>query len=123
MKMRAIIAFLAFLIVLTLPFLVSAGSGNILQSVQAPEIELPDPELGECVEDVSYMRANHMVLLKEERERAVRHGERGDYSLSNCFSCHTNITTFCKRCHDYAGVKPGCFEIEEGCHYAPTSND
>jgi len=114
--MKAKIAFLVFLIVLTLPILVSAASGDLLREAPKPSIELP--ESGECVKDTAYMRANHMKVLMEERVRAVRDGERtAEHSLKNCFSCHTNKEKFCDECHQYAGVKPGCFSNVGGCHY------
>jgi hypothetical protein len=91
----------------------------------APELARP---LGatECVAPVGYMRASHMKLLDEWRDRVVRDGVRSytdrngrvvTMSLSKtCIGeCHTDKTTFCDRCHDYAGVKPTCWD----CHVVP----
>jgi hypothetical protein len=79
-----------------------------------------------CVAPVEFMRASHMKLLDEWRDRVVRDGVRtytdGDgrtvrMSLTGtCLgSCHTDKTRFCDRCHDYAQVKPTCWN----CHVAP----
>ena len=72
------------------------------------------------------MRASHMTLLAEWRDRVVRDGVRTytgadgrvvRMSLSGtCLgTCHTDKTAFCDRCHDYAGVKPACWD----CHVVP----
>ncbi|RPJ52693.1 MAG: menaquinol oxidoreductase [Acidobacteria bacterium] len=78
-----------------------------------------------CIEPVAFMRASHMTLLADWRERAVRQGVRTyratdgrefDISLSRtCLQCHQDKTKFCDRCHDYAAVSPGCWD----CHLAP----
>lgn len=120
MKIRSISALLVFLIVLTLPLLVSAANGDLMKGAPKPEIERADAEA--CVEDVAYMRANHMNVLKEAREQAVRFGVRTEeHSLKNCFTCHKDKSKFCDACHQYAGVQPGCFGEEGGCHFAPTT--
>jgi hypothetical protein len=68
------------------------------------------------------MRASHMRLLADWRERAVRRGVRTyrasdgrefEISLSGtCLKCHLDKTKFCDRCHEYADVSPGCWD----CH-------
>jgi hypothetical protein len=77
---------------------------------------------GECVEPPAVMRASHMRLLADWRDRAVRQGDRTyrardgreiDISLSGtCLRCHADKAAFCDRCHDYANVSPGCWD----CH-------
>jgi hypothetical protein len=78
----------------------------------------------ECVAPTEFMRASHMKLLVEWRDRVVRDGVRTytdrngrvvTMSLSKtCLgSCHTDKTKFCDRCHDYAGVKPTCWDCHE----------
>lgn len=80
----------------------------------------------ECVAPTAYMRASHMVLLRDWREKVVRAGVR-TYTVQpgkvvpisltgTCLrACHTDKTKFCDRCHDYAGVTPTCW----GCHISP----
>ena len=66
-----------------------------------------------CVESKEWIRANHMRLLVDWREEAVRNAKR-DYvnsqgqrylaSLSNnCMECHSNKSQFCDQCHNYVG--------------------
>ncbi len=89
-----------------------------------PELFLP-PDATECIEETGFMTANHMVLLKEWRDTAVREGEREYTSrsgevikislTSTCISCHGRKDEFCARCHDYSNVKLTCWN----CHVAP----
>ncbi|HBT47106.1 MAG TPA: menaquinol oxidoreductase [Peptococcaceae bacterium] len=121
--MRYIITgIVVFLVVMTFPFWYNIG-----KAASAPQVSLDTPRIREmaepqCVEPASYMRANHMRLLEEWRDRVVRGGERtyvaGDgkeylMSLQNtCLDCHSNYDEFCALCHDYAGVAPDCWT----CH-------
>lgn len=95
----------AFIFVGFFPFL---GQGFKIQ--EEPKLVLPK---GKCVKDTEFMRKNHMELLKEARDKAVRKGERGSFTLTSCKSCHINREEFCNRCHNFVGVKPLCFT----CHY------
>lgn len=90
-----------------------AGCGN----AKAPAPQLTKPtNATECVEPAATMRANHMNLLRHERDNIVREGDRSrKYRIEGCAQCHTKRAEFCDRCHDYAGVKPECFD----CHYLP----
>ncbi|NNL75212.1 MAG: sulfate reduction electron transfer complex DsrMKJOP subunit DsrJ, partial [Desulfobacterales bacterium] len=89
-----------------------------------PELKLTEKAKAakECIRDTEYMRAEHMQLLDEWRHAVVRNAERVyvnssgkefNMSLSNtCLDCHSNKAEFCDRCHDYASVKPYCWD----CH-------
>jgi hypothetical protein len=84
--------------------------------------ELEKAARGEtCVEDVAYMRSNHMDLLNDWRERVVRQGERWtadgvEMSLTRtCLGCHQNKANFCDKCHSYMAVDPYCWT----CHVIP----
>jgi len=89
----------------------------------------PDPILTEkakaakmCVRSTDYMKAEHMQLLDYWRDSVVREGQRVyvnpdgkeyEMSLSNtCLDCHSNKAEFCDKCHDYASVRPYCWD----CH-------
>lgn len=114
-----------FVIIVTLPFWYGMG-----KTIPPPVIELDTPaiqllpERG-CVEDTAFMRDNHMKLLASWRDNVLRKGNRVytatdgkvfEMSLtSNCLKCHENKSRFCDRCHDYAGVKPTCWN----CHINP----
>ncbi len=86
----------------------------------APKLDIGQG--GQCVEDPTYMRSNHMKLIVHQRDETVRKGIRGSkYELSNCVSCHASKVNhsvlgskenFCQGCHVYAAVKIDCFE----CH-------
>jgi hypothetical protein len=68
------------------------------------------------------MRAEHMQLLDLWRESVVRQadrvytnpkGKQFVMSLSNtCLDCHSNKADFCDKCHNYASVRPYCWD----CH-------
>lgn len=107
--------------------LVTGPAWRAIANAPAPLPVLARPA-GEarCVAPVEFMRASHMKLLDEWRDRVVRDGVRtytdGDGRLvrmsltGTCLgSCHTDKTRFCDRCHDYAQVKPTCWN----CHVAP----
>jgi hypothetical protein len=91
---------------------------------------LPNPEkptkARQCVESTDVMRTSHMVLLNEWRDDIVRtggsrHGQTADgteYVRSlqkGCMDCHTSKQKFCDECHNYAAVKPYCWD----CHVPP----
>ncbi|MGC9975251.1 MAG: sulfate reduction electron transfer complex DsrMKJOP subunit DsrJ [Syntrophales bacterium] len=114
-----------FAVVVTFPFWYAGG-----KAVPQPVIELNTPAIERladkrCVEDTAFMRDNHMKLLASWRESVVRKnirvytakdGRIFEMGLTgNCLACHENKTRFCDRCHDYAGVKPTCWN----CHINP----
>lgn len=110
---------LVFLVLITFPFWYNMGKAS-----PAPEVELTKEakEAKFCVRPTDYMRAEHMQLLDVWRDTVVRDGiriyvnEQGkkfNMSLSNtCLDCHHNKEQFCDRCHDYASVRPYCWD----CH-------
>lgn len=120
---KIIIGLIIFLGVVTYPIW-----GSIGQELNKPESVIVVD--GHCVESAEYMRANHMQLLDDWRHSMVRDNERiyvsrkygvkFDKSLSSagktsCISCHSNKKEFCDSCHDYASIKPYCWE----CHIEP----
>ncbi len=125
----SIIAGLLVLIgLLTFPFWYNAGD-----VVAAPEPSLDTPVLQglqdkQCIEPTPYMRSKHMELLRHWRDEVVRKGKAiyvasdgREYEMSlqgTCLDCHSNTDQFCGRCHDYAGVEPGCWT----CHLQPEEN-
>ena len=109
-----------FLAACAFPFLVGIASGPYTR----PPLALPEGETA-CIEPVAFMRTEHMRLLIEWRDAAVRDGKRtyvaGDgkpweASLQNtCMSCHANRRQFCGTCHDANSVRPDCWT----CHIEP----
>ena len=108
-----------FLVVVTFPFWYNLG-----KAAPAPEVKLTEKAKAAkaCVRDTAYMRAEHMQLLDVWRDTVVRDAKRTyvapegkafNMSLSNtCLDCHHNKADFCDKCHDYASVRPYCWD----CH-------
>lgn len=97
------------------------GTSPFLLNVFGKTAPVPEPELApkaklarECVESKEYMKKNHMQLLNEWRDAAVRDdlrvyessaGKHYHISLQNtCLDCHSNKDKFCDKCHNYVGV-------------------
>lgn len=122
---KIMIGLIIFLGLITTPiwYVMASGKANY---VPEPEIVTEEKQ---CVESAQYMRGKHMDLLNEWRESVVR-GDKRTYTASDgqeydmnltgtCMSCHSNKAEFCDRCHDYAGVKPNCWD----CHNPPEGNE
>ncbi len=106
--------------------LIGAMVGMVMASADATAgVSKPLLERGKgerCVEDTEFMRRNHMVLLKHQRDETMRRGIRTTrHSLKGCVDCHASSKTgsvassredFCMACHAYAGVKLDCWD----CH-------
>lgn len=138
MKVRAAVAFVIFLVILTMPFIVNAAQGNLGKADTKPELaSTPGPDGcskddPKCLERPAlswgtvcaastqgkqWIVENHPSVLTGERTKAVREGIRTkDHSLKNCFTCHEDKENFCDKCHDYSGVQPTCFDKTGGCH-------
>ena len=88
--------------------------------VPKPVVKIENP--GQCVAPAEEMRRNHMEMLKHQRDKTMRQGERGaKVSLNGCIECHASKTvgsvlgakdSFCESCHAYAAVKLDCWD----CH-------
>ncbi len=112
-----------FLGLVTFPFWSNIGRA----AYERPELKLPEFEK-ECVAPKEWIRAEHMQLLNEWRDLAVRDNQRlyvnqadksFDMSLTRtCMSsqCHANKAEFCDRCHDTLAVDPYCWD----CHVVPS---
>jgi hypothetical protein len=77
-----------------------------------------------CILPTEYMRAHHMQILNKWRHDSVREGNRTyvnpqgehfDKSLNTCLGCHGSNPMFCFMCHEFANVKPTCWN----CHLSP----
>jgi hypothetical protein len=120
-KLKIIIGIVAFLVIILSPFWYNNLTGK---ADYVPNLKIIT-DAKQCVENTSYIKSNHTDLLNKWKESVVRNGVRvykaGDgkthlISLTGtCLNCHSNKTQFCDRCHDYAGVKPQCWD----CHVAP----
>ncbi len=112
----------------TLPFWANIGSPKY----DYPDLKVPVGDNGEkleCVEPAEWMRANHMELLIEWRDSALRDtkrvyvsstGKEYETSLQNtCMKCHGNYDEFCDKCHTQNSVSPYCWD----CHVLPGGNN
>ena len=108
-----------FILIATFPFWYNQG-----KAAPPPELELTAAAKAAkvCVRSTEYMKAEHMQLLDLWRHQVVRNAKRTfvnssgqeiNMSLSNtCLDCHSNKAEFCDRCHNYASVRPYCWD----CH-------
>ena len=115
-KNKSVVAIAALALVVLLP-IAYYGIRDAFSHGSDPFLEKPDPKHQKCVRDTTYMRFQHMVLLKEIREQVVREGKRNDISLAKCRDCHTNRGRFCDRCHLTVNLYLDCFS----CHDYPES--
>ena len=118
-KKKILAGLAVFIAAITFPFWYNMG-----KAAPAPEVELTAKAKAAkvCVMPTAYMKAEHMQLLDVWRHNVVRNGECAfvnaegklfNMSLSNtCLDCHSNKEQFCDRCHDYASVRPYCWD----CH-------
>ena len=124
---RIVIFLVVFIGIIATPLIMNSGRAS---EVPSPSLDTPvinSLDSSSCVEDVEFMRAQHMSMLNEWRTDAVRSGiteytnSRGqifEVSLENgCLNCHSNRVEFCDTCHTYAAVDPDCWN----CHDAERS--
>ena len=108
-------ALLSALLAFTMPALAQ-------QADRTPKPAIVIEETGHCIAPPEVMRRQHPDMLKHQRDRTVRLGERGArVSLDGCIRCHASRQTgsvvgsdkaFCQACHSYAAVRIDCFD----CH-------
>ena len=117
-----IIGIVIFVAIFSSPFWTSW----IGQDYTKTGVVLPTGEK-QCIEDTEFMRAQHMRLLDEWRDQALREenrvyesalsGKKWVISLQNtCLKCHNNYAEFCEKCHVANSVYPYCWT----CHIIPT---
>lgn len=92
------------------------------QNYTSTGVVLPEGQT-QCIENTEWMRANHMRLLDEWRDSALREENRAyvsalsgkvfPISLQNtCVKCHSDYKGFCEKCHVANSVYPYCWT----CH-------
>ena len=115
------IGIIILVVLLSAPF----WAGLFGKSYTETGVSKPEAEES-CVEDAQFMRAQHMRLLNEWRDEALRNenrtyvaknGQKWEISLQNtCMKCHTDYNGFCDKCHLSNSVRPYCWT----CHIIPT---
>ena len=116
----------------TAPFwinMLSSGHEEVKVELPAEPVTFFGEERSQCVEPREWMAANHMELLLEWRDQALREGKRiyvasdgkkWETSLQNtCMACHSNKAEFCDKCHNANSVNPYCWD----CHVVPQGNN
>jgi hypothetical protein len=119
---KIIAGLVIFVILVSFPLWYNHG-----KATPAPKPVLPVTEKV-CVESTDYMTTSHMQLLDTWRDKVVRTGDRvytnsegKSFTISltgTCLGCHTSKAEFCDSCHNYASVKPYCWE----CHLTEKGN-
>jgi hypothetical protein len=118
-KNKVFVGLLVFVAIMTFPFWYNRGKvvpgPTLVLSAEAKAAKT-------CIRSTDFMKAEHMQLLNSWRDTVVRDGKRiyvnengkaYNMSLSNtCLECHSNKAEFCDRCHNYASVRPYCWD----CH-------
>jgi hypothetical protein len=110
-----------FIGLLCLPFVIGKG---LTHEYKQPELKLPANEK-QCIESKEFMRREHMQLLNDWRDWALRDGKRiytnhagKEFTISlqnTCMECHKSRADFCDKCHADADVSPYCWD----CHIQP----
>jgi hypothetical protein len=126
-KGKVVFGLAVFLILITFPIWFSAARGGLDEKVNP--VHGVDPANGpDCVLPKEEMRVRHMEVLDDWRDSVVREGNRYiklgerpvEMSLTRgCLGCHTSYEGFCKECHDYADVRPYCWD----CHIVPKGGE
>jgi len=128
---KIIIGIIIFVALVTFPFIFAGGKATAKPDpkIDTPQIlKMPENDR-KCVESKAFMKKEHMQLLNDWRDRVVRdgntiytnaEGKTFNMSLQNtCMKCHSNKKKFCDECHNYAAVKPYCWD----CHIAPKEKE
>jgi len=120
----ALLALFLALAAVCAPFWLNAGREAPARPALPPAAAKP------CVLPLKQIRAEHMLLLREWRDTAVRDGARLLYSgetnalrsgdgrpsvpmaLKTCTDCHGGREAFCDACHLPNAVTPNCWD----CH-------
>ncbi len=119
-KGKIIPGLIVFLGLVTFPIWYGFGKPGKLPNPEKPTIAK------QCVLPTAEMRTSHMQLLIDWRYNIVREdGSRIGYTADGtkyirslqrgCLKCHPNRKKFCEECHNYASVKPYCWD----CHFQP----
>jgi hypothetical protein len=109
-----------FVLIVTSPILY-----NRLSAGDLPKPEQTSGVGKKCVLPLQEMRDTHMQLLNQWRDEVLRDDDRSIVDVGGqkfrkglqtaCMQCHTNKEKFCDTCHEYASVKPYCWD----CHLTP----
>jgi hypothetical protein len=107
-------------------------AGEMQSAAQGVKGTAKADSLQACVRPTSWMRRNHMELIKHSRYMTVHEGIRiHEKSLAGCVDCHARKDKddhpvpvnakgeFCDACHSYVGESLPCFQ----CHSTVPSDE
>lgn len=119
---RIIAGLILFAGLILMPFLLNVGTAAAKPEPSLNTAAIQQLSGKTCVESAEFMKTEHMQLLNQWRDAALRdgktvyvnsQGQSFPISLENsCLKCHSNPQQFCNSCHTYAAVKPYCWS----CH-------
>jgi hypothetical protein len=109
-------------LLLLLPACLAATAAGAGDGGRTPKPDIVIESGEHCIAPPEQMRRQHPDMLRHQRERTVRLGERATkVDLGRCVQCHADRQSgsvigsnqaFCQGCHSYAAVRIDCFE----CH-------
>jgi hypothetical protein len=116
---KIITGLIIFVLLISFPVWYNHGDAG-----EVPKPELPKDQK-QCVLPTLEMRTNHMQVLNQWRDEALRDADRDFFEISGkkyqkslqnaCMECHASKKKFCDTCHTYTSVSPYCWD----CHLAP----
>ena len=119
-KKTIIPGLIIFLLILTAPVWYNGLKAGVM-----PQPEMPPGGEKQCVLPLEEIRDTHMQLINEWRDEVIRENKRETVTVGGkvygkglqlaCLQCHTSKEKFCDSCHEYAAVKPYCWD----CHIIP----
>ncbi len=98
MKTKAAIAFLIFLVIMMLPFIINAAGGHMFQNSGKPSLDSSvSVQYGQQIPPLADMQdhMNHFGVFIQE-----------GLTPKNCLLCHKDRANFCDKCHGYVGANP-----------------
>ncbi len=123
---------LIFAGLVTAPFwtnMLSPEHKKVAVELPAGPVAFFGEERSQCIEPREWMASNHMAMLLNWRDSALREtkrvyvasdGKKWETSLQNtCMACHSNKEEFCDACHNANSVNPYCWD----CHVIPQGNN
>lgn len=127
-RISTLVAFMIAIVMFVAAWLFMQSGHGAFSSAKV-EVAAPLPKAApidstKCVASAGWMKSHHMQLLNQWRHDSVREGNRThvtsdgrhfDKSLNSCLGCHASNPMFCFMCHEYANVKPTCWN----CHVSP----
>ncbi len=112
MKTRAAVAFIIFLVILMLPFIINASGGRMFQGSGGPGCaaalaQYNQPQALDCsvAASAQYRQTPPLPDMFDHMNHFDAFIQEG-LTPKNCLLCHTDRANFCDKCHGYVGANP-----------------